>query len=533
MNRPCLSFFLVMLLSIVFVTGRCQDTAAEKRLILNQPIFSSETEKKYFKEIAATGSTDLLQLMLVAGNTNYSAATGTTASERIASFIQQRLEPGKQYSSKEIKKIYADIHQEFFTRYIENPVFSQIFANGSYNCATASALYAILLNKLNIEYSIREKPTHVYIVAAPSSHNIIFETTAPGAMVMQLNENAKTKFLEYLHDNKLVGKEEWESSDRNALFDKYFYDDEAIDLQQLCGLLYYNLGIEAAQKDDYATAYKNFEKAYFLHPGSRMKYFVSGMLAAWLYKAVNLTEEEKISGYNRYMQVGDSVTAKEMIADLFEKVSKKYLFQYPDVPRYFTLYRDIVKMVKDTALLGIIRHDHYVGVAHYYSIKEDLDSTRLYLDSLYRLNTSDLLVKEQISTTIYNSVRKLPEGKEAVLALKDYFKTYPFLRSNSTLQDYYVYCLIREVATKYEADNEKEGKVFFEDLKAVLDGQPALARRSELYVTAVIPDVCGYYARKKNYKTVKEILLFFKKILPDNEEVNRRLKNVEIRLKNP
>jgi len=45
-----------------------------------------------------------------------------------------------------------------------------------------------------------------------------------------------------------------------------------------------------------------------------------------------------------------------------------------------------------------------------------------------------------------------------------------------------------------------------------------------------LSEVCGYYARKRNYKTVKENLLFFKKLLPDNEEINRRLKNVEIRL---
>jgi hypothetical protein len=529
MSRPYLRFSFVMLLSVVFFAGRCQNnTAAEKQIILNLNVFSGDAEKKYFKEIASTGSTDLFQLMLVAGNTALTAAL--TASEKIETFVQRRGEQSKQYSSKELKKLYGEIHQEFFTQYVDNPVFAQIFANGNYNCATASALYAILLKKLNIEYSIRELPTHVYIVVAPSSHNIIYETTAPGVTLYQLNQEVKNKYLDYLHDNKLIGKEEWESSDRNALFEKYFYGDNVIDVQQMCGLLYYNLGVEAARKDDYVTAYNNFEKAYFLHPGPRMKYFVHMSLYTHLYKAVNLPEEEKLAAFNRYIQIGDSVAANELVADFFEKISKKYLFQYPDVARYLSMYGPVVNMVKDTTLLRTIRHDHYTNMAHYYSIKEVPDSSKIFLDSLYRMNTNDLLVKELLVNTVYDLVRKLPEGKEGAAALKDYFKLYPFLKSNSNLQDYYAYCLIRELATKYGAENEKEGKVYLEDLKAALDGQPALARRSEKYIEMMISEVCSYYARKQNYKTVKDVLIFFKKLLPDNEEINRRLTNVEKKL---
>ena len=531
MRRPFLSVPLILLLSVMYFTGLCQDASiTEKQLVLKLNIFSGDAEKKYFNEIAATGSTDLFQLMLVAGNANYSTTTSTAAAERISTFIDQRLQSGKQYSSKEIKKLYAEIHDAFFTKYVDNPAFAQIFSNGNYNCATASALYAVLLNKLNVEYSIREMPTHVFIVAAPSTYNVVYETTAPGAMIYQLNENVKKTYLEYLQKNKLIGQEELESGDRNALFEKYFYGNNAINLQQLCGLLYYNRGIEAVQQEDYVTAYKNFEKAYFLHPGLRMKYFVSTSLALNLYKATNLSEDEKITTLSRYMQVGDSAAAKEMIGDLFEKGSKKYLFQYPDMSRYVALYNSIVNVVKDSAFLRLARHDHYVDMAHYYSIKEELDSTRRYLDSLYNMNTSDLLVKEQITNTIYNVVRKLPQGKEQAAALKGYFKSYPFLATNNSLQDAYVFSLIMEIGSKYSTENEKEGRPYLDELKAALDGQPALAKRLETYVEAAVPEICGYYARKKNYKTVKENLLFFKKLLPNNEEINRRLKNVEIRL---
>lgn len=531
MRRPCLSIPLILLLSVVYFAGRCQDVSnAEKQLILKLNIFSGDTEKKYFNEIAATGSTDLFQLLLVAGNANYSLATSNTASEKIAGFIQQHAQDGKQYSGKEIKKLYTEIHDAFFTKYVDNPAFAQIFSNGNYNCATASALYAVLLNKLNVEYDIRELPTHVFIVAAPSTYNVVYETTAPGALVFQLNENVKKTYLEYLQKNKIIGADEVENGDRNALFEKYFYGNNAINLQQLCGLLYYNRGIEAIQKEDYATGYKNFEKAYFLHPSSRMKYFVSTFLGAYLYKATNLSEEEKLTALNRYMQVGDSAAGRDMIGELTMDISKKYLFKYPDMPKYLSLHRSIVGMVKDTAMLALIQHNHYTDMAHYFNIKEEMDSAKLYLDSLYRTNTNDLIVKELLTNTLFNMVRKLPEGKESADAIRGYVKTYPFLSANSALQDYYVICLVMEIGDKYNSEKETAGRPYLDELKATLNSQPALAKRAERYIEAVIPEVCGYYARKKNYKTVKENLLFFKKLLPDNEEINRRLKNVEIRL---
>jgi hypothetical protein len=100
------------------------------------------------------------------------------------------------------------------------------------------------------------------------------------------------------------------------------------------------------------------------------------------------------------------------------------------------------------------------------------------------------------------------------------------------IKRYYVYCILRELATKYDAENEKEGKVYVEELKAALDGQPALARRSEKYLELALTEVCGYYVRKQNYKATKDILVFFKKLLPENEDINRRLSNAEKRMSN-
>jgi hypothetical protein len=65
-------------------------------------------------------------------------------------------------------------------------LFSEIFTNGIYSCVTASTLYALIVDKLSVSYSIREVPNQVYIVAASEKSNMVFETTTPCSRAPQI-----------------------------------------------------------------------------------------------------------------------------------------------------------------------------------------------------------------------------------------------------------------------------------------------------------------------------------------------------------
>ncbi|MBO9571399.1 MAG: hypothetical protein J7497_04220 [Chitinophagaceae bacterium] len=504
---------------LVFFTPAFALAHDNKDSILLFPVFNNAKEKQLFAEIAETGNTDYYQLLL-----NSTPKQSNDDDDRIAAYINTSnwFKNTRELTSKDLKKIYKEIHDRFLTQYVANPVFPQLFENGQYNCATASALYALLLDKLSVQYNIRETPTHVYIVAAPATYNLVFETTAPGTMIYSFNDKMKSQYIEYLANNKIITKEEINSTDKNELFEKHFYNSKPIELRQLSGLLYYNMAIAALDEKKYAEAYKNLEKAYFLYPETKIKYLLEMSLGAVLTDKDKITEQDKLPYLQRFLQVASQENVRDMASDYYARASKKYLFENPDPAKFISIFQILRTGVKDSTLANDLHHDYYMDYAHYYAAKEHNDSSLIYLDSLYKMNNNDLRVKELIGATLQDVIRDMPE-KNVIDSIQFYFNKYPFLKSNKKLNEYYVYCLSKQIYDCYDKGNGKEGMKYLKLLRTAIDGQPELARKTEPYIMNGVGEACIYYIHKQETAVVKELLLFLKPLLPENDEVIRRL----------
>lgn len=520
--------YVLLLLCFPLVTISQQTVKETEPVIFTLNAFASDGEKKLFREISATGKTDYFQLLLQSDQFKADRAPV----ERIESFIQSKewIRNKKEINVKDLKRIYKEVHEAFLVKYVDNPAFGQIFQNGNYNCATASALYAFLLDKFAISYAIRETPTHVYIVAAPETNNVMFETTTPGTQIMTFNDKVKSQFVDYLYENKMISKEEYSGGNKDELFNKYFYSDKPIGIKELCGLLYYNKGVEAMQAEKYLDAYRHFEKSYFLYPEGKLKYFVTMSLATVIFKDEKLNDDDKLPYYFRYLQLDHNKVGQQLIAEYVSKATKKYLFQNPDPARYHAMYRSVLNQISDTGLVTAMRHDHYTNCARYFDLKNRYDSLSIYIDSLYRLNPNDLLVQEMIVQNTLQIVSKVGNEKQILDSLNSLFNRYPFARSNDKLQEFQIFYMTKVVNDYYDVEDAKAGKKYLDSLRALLDGQPALAKKSEMYLVMAIGEVCGYYVRKQDYKSARDLLVFMKKLLPDNEDFERRLTHVNKQL---
>jgi hypothetical protein len=231
----------IFLLFLLATQGWTQkDSSIGKTSISLLGVFDNDLEKNIFTSLEAGKEVDDLALFLASDPAFSKEADVKTAALKLNGFLEHSKQTKGELKSKELKSLYKNIHQSFLNQYVDNPVFGSIFSSGEYNCATATALYAVVLNKLAIPYDIHETPEHVYIVAAPQSHSILFETTAPGAKILQINDKVKKLFVEEMYNNKLISKDDFENGDRNALFDKYYYENVPIHMRELAGLLYYN-----------------------------------------------------------------------------------------------------------------------------------------------------------------------------------------------------------------------------------------------------------------------------------------------------
>ncbi len=97
---------------------------------------------------------------------------------------------------------------------------------GEYDCVTGTIVYALILDKLNIEYEILEFPYHVLIVLNIDGKDIMLEATDPYYGFV-------TEEKDYLERIEFYKNQ----SQENAFLRK-------IDLKQLAGLYYYNQAVE-------------------------------------------------------------------------------------------------------------------------------------------------------------------------------------------------------------------------------------------------------------------------------------------------
>src|SRR5688572_33328749 len=132
----------------------------------------------------------------------------------------------------------------------------------------------------------------------------------------------------------MIGADEWKSTDRNALFEKYFYTQGSISKQQLAGLLYYNQGVAAAGNEDYQEAYRNFEKAWFLYPVEKLKYYISYSLANLILKDGSIDDEKAYPVYLRFAEVADEELGNRALLEYMEKITHKILLRKPDPGQY-------------------------------------------------------------------------------------------------------------------------------------------------------------------------------------------------------
>jgi hypothetical protein len=96
--------------------------------------------------------------------------------------------------------------------------FSEIFETGYYNCVSGSALFALILSKLEIPYQIIEAPTHVFLIAYPNTEKIVLESTIPDEGSHQFSKRIIERYIADLYKSKLISKEEFEGNHAVRLF---------------------------------------------------------------------------------------------------------------------------------------------------------------------------------------------------------------------------------------------------------------------------------------------------------------------------
>jgi tetratricopeptide (TPR) repeat protein len=155
------------------------------------------------------------------------------------------------------KKYLHWVVQQVRNQYLHNyelyPSFHQLFANGTYNCLSGTALYGLILQKLDYQIEIHETAFHAYLIIQTPKRSMLLDAT-----------DAENGFAYYAY--QMQARVALYRENERARYQPAF--NRIIDFYELAGLHYYNEGIIQFNAQNYTASLSYLEKAAQLYPRS-------------------------------------------------------------------------------------------------------------------------------------------------------------------------------------------------------------------------------------------------------------------------
>jgi hypothetical protein len=185
-----------------------------------------------------------------------------------------------------IQHLFVKAHQKFLRDYEQYATFGQLFVKGKYNCLTGTAVYALLLDHFNIDYSITETNYHIFLTAKTSSGNVLIEATDPTQGFVTDPALIEKRIQAYRQNENAVA----ERGKKNYYYSFSLYNE--VTLLQLAGLLHYNIAIGNYNDHEFGHAINHLDSALALYDSPRIEEFSRVLLLTVAESGLDKTMKE-------------------------------------------------------------------------------------------------------------------------------------------------------------------------------------------------------------------------------------------------
>lgn len=233
-----LRFYICCSICLLF-GAQMANAAMEEPKPVHAQLYVTVYEQTVLLEAIKTSQADPFQLFLanaVGMDKNKESLFRAEIEDYTSKMQQKQAKIGSEKAFA--KQLFYQVHRKFLRNYEPLQNFSSLLRNGTYNCLTATALYALLLDELGISYQIYETDYHIFLlVEMTDGEQVLFEATDPLHGFVEGEEEISRRINEIRKDeNSLEGA----STTEKSYFDFDLKLMRPINLQQLAGLQYYN-----------------------------------------------------------------------------------------------------------------------------------------------------------------------------------------------------------------------------------------------------------------------------------------------------
>lgn len=418
-------------------------------------------------------------------------------------------------NAKKIKYIYDLVHKGFLTKYETENRFYEIMKNGNYNCVTATALFAIIFEKLDIPYRIVELPTHVFLVAYPDADNIRLETTAPVFGFNAYSDEFKAQFVNTLKKQKLIAANDATLTDE--LFNKHFYGSESVSLSELVGIHYLNDGIYHQTREEKAEAFEQISKAYLLYPSERTEYLL-------LLSSADRLSDTKLDPLTRAAIIGlisrsgTSFFTSENIVAEFHRLTNQVLEKENDRDLYAKCFAITMSSVKDPDLAGELTYYFYHENGRIFYNQGNYMRAKPY----FRKALETRPRSSEMAATLISCLGQTFRNERRNLAILDtllvYNAQFPVMSEHPTFVSMLAMAYaghFGDCFDKNDAVNGEKNRLMFEDIV----GKESIPVMSEELVSRAYSVAAAYYFKRGQKSKAKAIIDRGLEIIPNNYQL--------------
>ncbi|CAN5268301.1 hypothetical protein BH09BAC3_BH09BAC3_23490 [soil metagenome] len=495
-----------------------QDSLVSYKDLKFTSAFEKETFGAYLKRNEKNQYLPLfLSVSSVASPTEY-----TNIKTRIRDIENYLLETGieKRKSEKKVKAVYDQIHESLLKKYEMENRFHDIFANGNYNCVSATALYALIFEDLNIPYEIKQEPTHVYLLAYPNANNIVLETTTPLFGYLNFDPTFKENFVSNLKKQKIIGNAESEQKNTDELFNIYYFTNEKIDIKKLVGIQYMN---DALFKNDHGQikeAYEQTQKAYFFYPSPRCEYMLINF-GSVLINTPGLPPKDRAKLIAQLARLKNHGITTDMIKGEFINLTSDLLIRQNNKALYKECVNIIRSGVTDKETIDEVNYLYYYESGRVYYNQGNYTMAKNNFGPCMELQPNNVDLGGMFVSTLGLTFRNERNNKSILDTLAFYQKKFPSLVENNNFNTMMSMCYVTQFGDEYNKGNVPEGDKYrrlFEDL---VQSNKNIVVKSGM-IGEAYGSACTYFFKNGQKTKAKEILTKGLQLAPDSYELKVR-----------
>lgn len=220
----------------------------------------------------------------------YNQADGSSSpTDQVLSFVEklERKKPAFRQDNDFLEYLFIKTHQRFLKYFAEYASFGEMLDQRTYNCLTGTALYALLLDHFGIGYQIIETNYHIFLLAHTDQGTVLFETTDPTNGFVRDSDEIQKRIAQYRQNSIQKVK----STKTYYRYNVDLYNE--VNLDQMLGLLHYNLSIVSYNQQKLPLSIHQLSKAMELYQSPRIEEFSRIILLSVMESNLEASVKEK------------------------------------------------------------------------------------------------------------------------------------------------------------------------------------------------------------------------------------------------